>query len=122
MYHLTPQKSNSLNYHKGCFLFASIAPLNNFKFESQFFAAKDSAEIKLPEFASEPHARPALIEIDQQFQTEGPPEVGQRYVREDRFQLDVGIERKKLAVVHKAVERIAVEVISMRRVSRPIRV
>lgn len=122
MYHLTSQKSNSLNYHKDCFLFASIVPLHNFKLKAQLFAAKDSAEIKLPEFASEPHAGPAPIEIDQQLQTEGPPEVGQRYIGEDRFQLDVGIEWKELAVVDKAVERIAVEVISMRRVGRPIRV
>lgn len=96
--------------------------LRDFKLELQFLAAKNGAEIELPELTRESKPRPVLIEIHNELQTECTPQVCQRNVRPDRFQLHFGVERKELASIDEAIEGIAVEVIAVRRIGRPVRI
>jgi len=64
--------------------------------------------------------RPTLIEINDEFQTNGPPQIRQRNISADWFQFYVRVERKDLAVVDEAVERVAVEVVAVRWIGAPI--
>jgi len=61
-----------------------------------------------------------LIEINDEFQTNGSPQIRQRNINADGCQFYFGVERKKLAVVNEAVERIAVEVIAMGWIGGPV--
>ena len=88
--------------------------------EGQLLAATDHAEIELPELSRESQLRPALVDVDQQLQTEGAPDIRQRDISANGFQPNVRVEGKELAVFDKAVERVAVEMIAMCRVSGPV--
>ena len=94
--------------------------LLDFKVEMEFLAPKDAGQIKLPKFSRESKTRPTLIEIDDPFNPERAPEVRQRNVSANRFQPDIGIERKKLALVDEAIERVTVEMIAMGGICGPI--
>ena len=94
--------------------------LNDDEVKAKLFAATDSAEIKLPELSRESELRPTLIQIDEQLQTNHAPNVRQRNVSANRLQPHVSVEGKELTVFDKAVEGITVEVITMRRIGRPI--
>jgi len=54
-------------------IFANLIFFHNLKFKLQFFGAKDVAQIKLPELTGEAKGRPTLIEINDEFQTDGSP-------------------------------------------------
>jgi len=45
------------------------------EFELQLFAAADQAQVELPELARKSKARPTLIEVDEQLQTNRPPNI-----------------------------------------------
>src|SRR6185369_731287 len=92
----------------------------NFEFKTQFFATKNCAQIELPELPGEAPRRPALIEIDDKFHSDRPPQIRQRNICADRTQPDIGVEGKELALVDETIERIAVEGISMGRIGGPI--
>src|SRR5438094_306352 len=96
--------------------------LDNFKLELQFFAAADRAEVELPKLSRESKLRPALIEINDQLQTNRAPNVRERNVSANWLEPDVGVERKQLPILDKAVERIAVEVIAVGGIGWPIRI
>ena len=61
-----------------------------------------------------------LIEINDEFQTNGSPQIRQRNINADGCQFYFGVERKKLAVVDEAIEGIAVEMIAVRRIGGPV--
>jgi len=61
-----------------------------------------------------------LIQVNDEFQTDGPPQIRQRNISADWFQFYVGVERKKLAVVDEAIEGIAVEMVAVRRIGGPV--
>src|SRR5215471_11333067 len=91
-----------------------------FKFELEFFAAHDVAEIELPELAGETEAGTSLIQIHNELNTQRAPEICQRNVGAHRFQPNFGIKSKDLSFLYKAIKRVAVEMIAMSRVRRPI--
>jgi len=88
--------------------------------KTQLFAATDHAEIELPEFSREAKLRPALIEIDEEFQTHQAPDIRERNVRAYRLESYLGVERKQLPVFDEAIEGIAVEVVAVRGIGGPI--
>ena len=45
-----------------------------------------------------------MVQIHDEFQTEHSPEIGERDVGADRLEPDLGVERKKLPLVYKAIE------------------
>src|SRR5215510_3253926 len=96
--------------------------LHNQKFELQFLTAEDIAEIELPKFSGETKAGPTLIEINNYLQSDCAPKVRQRHVSAHRSQLHVRVERKELAILDEAIERITVEVVAVRGISSPIRI
>jgi hypothetical protein len=96
--------------------------LHNFKFKLQFLAAKDVGQVKLPELTGKAKDRPTLIEINDEFQTDGSPEIRERHVGTNGFQLNIGVKRKKLAIIDEAIEGVAVEMITVRRIGGPVRV
>ena len=61
-----------------------------------------------------------LIEINDEFQTNGSPQIRQRNINADGCQFYFGVERKKLAVVDEAIERIAIEVMAMDWIRGPV--
>src|SRR2546430_8054887 len=61
-----------------------------------------------------------MIEIHDEFQTDAPPQIRQRNISADWFQFYVGVERKKLAIVDEAIERVAVEVIAVSWIRGPV--
>lgn len=114
------------NYWKAAGVFGRAAifanSLHDFQFEVQFLAPTDGREIKLPELSGEAKRGPALVEIDEKLEPHRPPEICQTHVSRDRLQLGSRVERKRSPLRHEAGERVTVEVIAMRRVSRPIRI
>jgi len=94
--------------------------LNNLELEVEFLAAEDRREIELPEFSGETKRRPALVEIHKELQTYSPPQVSQADVRRYRLQLCRCVERERSASWNEAGERIAVEMVPMSGVGRPV--
>jgi len=94
--------------------------LHDLKLVMQFFTTKNIGEIELPKLSCETEGRPALVQVNQELDSQHAPEIGERNVCPDRFQNDVGVKRKRRPVRHEAGEGVAVEVIAMRRVGRPI--
>ena len=94
--------------------------LQHFKFKVQLLSAHHGVQIEIPELASEAKRRPTLIQIDDKLQTQSAPEIRQRNVSPNRFQLHISIEREELTLFDKTVERITVEMIAVGRVRRPI--
>ena len=96
--------------------------LKNFKFKLQLLTAEDVAEVELPELARESEAGPALIQIDDELQTQGSPQVCQRNVSADRLQSHLSVERENLPFGDEAIEGIAVEVVAVGWVGGPVRI
>jgi hypothetical protein len=96
--------------------------LNDLELKLKLLAAKDIAQIELPELAREPERWPALIHVRDEFKTERAPQIRQAYINAYRLQFDIRVERKEAAILHEAVEGVAVEVVAVRRVCRPIRI
>src|SRR2546423_1691242 len=90
------------------------------KLKLEFLAATDCAEIELPKFSGESKPRPTLIEIDNQLQTNHPPDIRERNISANRLESDVCVEGEKLPVFDKAIKGIAVEVIAVCRIGCPI--
>src|SRR5215510_829537 len=96
--------------------------LHNQKFELQFLAAEDIAEIELPKFSGETKTGPTLVQINNCLQSDCTPKVSQRHVSAHQSQLHVRVERKELAIFDEAIERITVEMIAVRGIGSPIRI
>src|ERR1041385_6805761 len=96
--------------------------LPHFKLKLEFFAPDERAQIKFPEFARETKRGPALIKVDDELKTESPPQIRQRDVCAKWSQPDFCVEGKELTIIDEAIKGIAVEVIAMRGVSRPVRI
>src|SRR5437870_5056730 len=94
----------------------------DFELKTKFFAATDRAEIELPKLSRESELRPALIEVDEQLQTNHAPNIRQRNISANRLEPHVCVKRKELPVFDKAIERITVEVIAVGRIGGPIRI
>ena len=63
-----------------------------------------------------------LVKIRNEFQSQKAPEVGQTYISVYGPKFDRGVEGKGSAIRHEAGEGVAVEMVSMCRVRRPIRI
>src|SRR5690606_9658212 len=70
--------------------------------------------------AQETNRGSALIEVDEELDAECFPEAGERDVRGDGFELDVGIKIEDLAAGLKGVERVTVDVVAVRGVVGPV--
>ena len=58
-----------------------------FHFKVEFFATKDGGEIELPKLSREAQRRPALIEIDEELDAQGAPEICETDVSCQRLEL-----------------------------------
>ena len=96
--------------------------LDDFELKMQFLASTNRRQVELPKLPSEPKRVRTLIEIGEPLQSQHSPKIGKRYVSVYRSQLHSGVEGKWGALRHEAGEGITVEMISVRRVSSPIRV
>ena len=63
-----------------------------------------------------------MIEIGEPFKTDRAPEICKTHVCAERSQLDGSIKRKRSALGHEAGERVAVEMVAMSWIGRPIRI
>lgn len=66
-------------------LWLVVGCLYDFKLELELLATHDGAQIKLPKLAGEPQARPALIEIHDELETECAPKIRQRDIDANRL-------------------------------------
>ena len=96
--------------------------LHDFELKSEFFSAKHTAQVELPEPSREPKGEPTLVQIHQELQADGAPKIRQRDVRAQRLQSYVRVKRKELAILDEAIEGITVEVIAVRGIGSPIRI
>lgn len=87
-----------------CHLTQIASVLHDFKFKIEFLAAKDGAEIELPEFAREAKGRPVLVEIRDEFKTKQAPKICQAHICANRFELNVSVEGEGSAIGHEAGE------------------
>ena len=90
------------------------------KNELQFFATKNCIQVELPELARETKSGPTLIEIHDEFEADYSPEIRQRHIGVEGLKFHLGVEGKDLPLINKAVERVTVEVIAVRRIGGPI--
>ena len=95
---------------------------HDFKLKPQFLAATDHRQVELPKLAREAKGRPMLIQVDNEFEAERPPQIRQSDVGVDGLEFNLCVERKRSSLGHKASERVTVEMISMRRIRGPIRI
>src|ERR1044071_8003498 len=96
--------------------------LHNFELKPKLFSAEDGGEVELQEFSGEAQSRPSLVQVNQKFDTQRTPEIGQTHVSSNWSQFDVGVEGKRCLIPNKASQRITVEVISMSRIRCPVRI
>ncbi len=95
---------------------------DDFELKLQFLAAEDRRKVKLPKLTGEAKSRLLLVQIRDEFQSQCPPEVRQRHVRSYRAQFERCVEGKRRAVRHKAREGVAIKLVAMCGVGRPIRI
>src|SRR6266480_6327104 len=93
--------------------------LHYFKFKVELLTATNGREVKLPELSCEAKRRPALIEVRNEFKAERAPKIREADIGMNRLELNFGVKRKRRAFRHEAGERVAIEMIPMRRVSGP---
>ena len=94
----------------------------NLKLKLKFFTTGQCAQIEFPKLSGEAQRGPPLIEIDDELKSYGSPKIRERDVSPNRLQLYFCVEWEKLTIVDEAVERVAVEMVAVRRVRRPIRI
>ena len=94
----------------------------NLKLKLKLFTTDQCAQIELPKLSGEAERGPPLIEIDDELKSYGSPKIRERDVSPNRLQLYFCVEWEKLTIVDEAVERVAVEVITVGWVAGPIRV
>src|SRR5204863_5906950 len=75
------------------------------------------AQIKLPKLARKAKRGPPLIQIHECLDAKCSPEISERDKGANWVQFHLGVEGKELALFNEAVERVAVQMISMSRVS-----
>ena len=67
----------------------SALPLSDrfhgFEFKVKFFASKNTTQIELPKLASESECGPTLIQVSDEFQTDGASKIGKRHICSKRF-------------------------------------
>ena len=85
----------------------------------QLLAAKNVAQIMLPEFPRKTKFRVFPVQVDEKLDSQRAPQIQQRNVRFNRFQLDISIKIENLTF-GKSVERIGIKMIAVRRIGRPI--
>lgn len=95
---------------------------DSFEVEVKFLTAKNAAQIELPKLARKAQRRPALIEVGDELETQGTPEVSEGHVGANRFQFNRSVEREGSSVGHEAGERVAVKMVAMRGIRRPVRI
>ncbi len=88
----------------------------------KFFTAANVAEVKLPKLAREAKRRPVLVEICNEFETEGAPEICESHISAQRLQFHTRVERERRAFRHEAGKRVTIKVVTVRRVRGPIRI
>src|SRR5215213_1935514 len=119
------QCAHSLQFSGFVFKFLERVRLflfHDFEFEVEFFAAKDRRQVELPKLSRETKRRPALVEINNELDAQRSPEIRQTHVRPYRFEFSGGVKRKRCARRNETSERVAVEVIAMSWICRPIRI
>ena len=74
----------------------------------------------LPETAREAQAGQALIQINDEFEAKYAPEIKECDVGANGFQFNVRVEGEELTIWDKVLEGVAIEVIAVREVVRPV--
>ena len=95
---------------------------HGFEFKVKFFASKNTTQIELPKLPRETKRRPALIEIHHELEPERAPQIRQAHACREWSQLGRSVKGKRSFRWHETGERVAVEMIAMRRIGGPIRV
>ena len=95
---------------------------DDFKFEVEFFPAADRRQVELPKLSREAEGRPPFVEINNELQAQCTPEICQAHVRAYGFEFSGGVKRKWRARRNETSKRVAVEVIAMSWIGRPVRI
>jgi hypothetical protein len=94
--------------------------LHYFKFKVKLFAATNRRQIELPEFSCEAKRRPVLVQVRDELKAKRPPKIRKADIGMDRLEFEVGVKRKRRAFGDEASERVTIEMIAVRWVSRPV--
>ena len=76
----------------------------------------------LPKLSGEAERRPSLIQVNNKFQAQRSPQVRQRHISADWSQFEICVERETGVLLHEILEGVAIQMIPVGWISRPVRV
>lgn len=94
----------------------------DFELEVQLLSSQHGVQVLLPELAYESEPGKATIEIYQELQTGGLPQLQQRHSSSSLAESHVGVKRKDHAFIGEIAKRVAVQMIAVSQISREVRI